>query len=193
MDINSLNFSVRALLPHPPTLALLCTQLMIVFSSNAGDAENAYPYKEAVSVPFQDLRWSFKTLREYAESTAKGFFELGFRKGNNIVTLLPGNMERLNAQAAASLIGAHVITLDASFANANDLAHVLKDTQTRGLIFDERFGGKNVRLLEQMIPCLKEGEDGFDQSPCKFAFQRVSSNSGLSLRSIFMKITLSCS
>jgi len=129
------------------------------------DAEKAYPYKEAISVPFQDLRWSFKTLREYAESTAKGFFELGFRKGDNIVALLPGNMERLNAQAAASLIGAHVITLDASFANANDLAHVLKDTQTRGLIFDERFGGKNVRLLEQMIPCLKEGEDGFDQSP----------------------------
>jgi long-subunit acyl-CoA synthetase (AMP-forming) len=180
--------------PPPLPLALLCTQLMIVFSSsNAEDAEKAYPYKEAISVPFQDLRWSFKTLREYAESTAKGFFELGFRKGDNIVALLPGNMERLNAQAAASLIGAHVITLDASFANANDLAHVLKDTQTRGLIFDERFGGKNVRLLEQMIPCLREGEDGFDQSPCKFAFQIVSSNSGLILRSIFMKITSSCS
>lgn len=129
------------------------------------DAENAYPYKEAVSVPFQDLRWSFKTLKEYTESTAKGLFELGFRKGDTIVTLLPGNMERLNAQAAASLIGAHAVTLDASFANAEDLAYVLKDTNTRGLIFEERFGGKNVKLLEQMIPCLKEGDDGMDQSP----------------------------
>jgi len=129
------------------------------------DAESAYPYKEAISVPYQDLRWSFKTLKEYSESTAKGFFELGFRKGDSIVTLLPGNMERLNAQSAASLIGAHVITLDDSFANAKDLAHVLKDTNTRGLIFDERYGGKNVKLLEEMIPCLEEGTGGFEQSP----------------------------
>jgi acyl-CoA synthetase (AMP-forming)/AMP-acid ligase II len=96
------------------------------------------PDREAYVDSHSDLRLSYRALNERANQVANGFLAAGIKKGERVGLLLMNSAEFMESYFALAKIGAVVVPLNWRLV-PDELEFILKDSETKRLIFDTDF------------------------------------------------------
>lgn len=96
------------------------------------------PEREAYVDSHSGLRLTYRALNERANQVANGFLAAGISKGERVGLLLMNSAEFMESYFALAKIGAVVVPLNWRLV-PDELEFILKDSETRRLIFDTDF------------------------------------------------------
>jgi fatty-acyl-CoA synthase len=98
-------------------------------------------------------RWSYRQLVEVAEQGARALLSR-FQPGERVALLAPDTPEWVIIQHAASFAGLVLVPINPAY-TARELAFVLGNSESTGVVFAESSRGKNLRaLVEEVAPRL---------------------------------------
>ncbi|WP_141505261.1 class I adenylate-forming enzyme family protein [Paenibacillus luteus] len=91
------------------------------------------PHDVAYSFPAEDQHYTWLRIWEEVRFAAKGFLQLGIKKGDRIALLMPGRMEMVVSMFAATCVGAIIVPLN-TYSKKLELQNYLKDARPELLI-----------------------------------------------------------
>jgi fatty-acyl-CoA synthase len=106
--------------------------------------------REALVVPFQNVRMTYRELYRDAERFAAGLKKMGLQPGDRIAILSQNNAEWVIAQFGTAIAGLILITVNPSY-RLSELEHVLSKSGCRAIIATPSL--KTTNFLE-MLECL---------------------------------------
>ena len=112
--------------------------LGITVSGVLDAAASRWPDRDALVVTDQDVRWSWKELRERARALATGLLATGLNPGDRIGMLAPNRAEWLLAQFGSAYAGLILVNINPAYRQA-ELEYALNKVGCRGLITETRF------------------------------------------------------
>jgi len=89
--------------------------------------------REALVVPFQNVRMTYRELYRDAERFAAGLKKMGLQPGDRIAILSQNNAEWVIAQFGTAIAGLILITVNPSY-RLSELEHVLSKSGCRAII-----------------------------------------------------------
>ena len=93
-----------------------------------------------------------KELDETTDKLANAFIQMGLKKGDRIVTILPTNPEYIYTFLAASKIGVITVPMDINYKKA-DLERLIPHCDPKSIIATKRFGkNKIAKILKSLRP-----------------------------------------
>jgi fatty-acyl-CoA synthase len=118
-----------------------------------------YPDNEALVMPHQDIRWTYRQLNDEVDRVARGLLARGYAKGDRLGVWAPNVVEWVLAQFATAKIGVIQVNINPAY-RSNELAYALRQSGCRGVIAARQFKTSNyVKMLEEVrdeCPELKE-------------------------------------
>lgn len=118
------------------------------------------PHDVAYSFPAASQHYTWFKIWEEACLLAKGFLQLGIRKGDAIALLMPGRMEMIISMYAAACVGAIIVPLN-TYSKNQELLHYLKDSRPAAMIMGTE-GQHNhypAMMQEMIMDCRNAGMD----------------------------------
>ncbi|WP_139990482.1 class I adenylate-forming enzyme family protein [Paenibacillus paridis] len=109
------------------------------------------PHDVAYSFPAADQHYSWLRLWEEVRRAAKGYLQLGIKKGDRIALLMPGRMEMVVSMFAAACVGAIIVPLN-TYSKKIELQNYLKDARPELLIMGSE--GQHIQypaVLKEII------------------------------------------
>lgn len=120
-----------------------------------------YPHDVAYSYPAADQHYTWLMIWEEVRLLAKSFIQLGVKKGDSIVIIMPGRAEMIISMFAAACVGAIIVPLN-TYSKKQELEHYLKDSRPAAIIMGAQ--GQHVHyptIMQEIIVDLHK--DGVDQ------------------------------
>jgi fatty-acyl-CoA synthase len=93
----------------------------------------AFPDREALVVPFQNLRLTYRQLAERVDRLARGLIALGLDKGDRVGMWSPNNAERVYIQFAAAKAGVVLVNINPAY-QTEELRFALAQSGCRALV-----------------------------------------------------------
>ncbi len=134
--------------------------LGITVSAVLDEAASRWPDRDAIVVTDQDVRWSWKELRERARVLATGLLATGLEPGDRIGMLAPNRAEWLLAQFGSAYAGLILVNINPAYRQA-ELEYALNKVGCRGLITETRFKSSDyIGMLRSLAPELATARCG---------------------------------
>ncbi|MEP7113617.1 MAG: AMP-binding protein [Ilumatobacteraceae bacterium] len=93
----------------------------------------AHPDREALVVPYQDLRLTYRQLAEQVDQLACGLMALGLLKGDRVGMWSPNNAEWVYVQFAAAKAGVVLVNINPAY-QTEELRYALAQSGCRALL-----------------------------------------------------------
>jgi fatty-acyl-CoA synthase len=134
--------------------------LGITVSAVLDAAASRWPGRDALVVTDQDVRWSWKELRERALALATGLLSTGLNPGDRIGMLAPNRAEWLLAQFGSAYAGLILVNINPAYRQA-ELEYALNKVGCRGLITETQFKTSDyIGMLQSLAPELATASCG---------------------------------
>jgi len=120
-----------------------------------------FPETEALVVVHQNVRWTYRTLKQQVEQCALGLHSLGLRKGERIGIWALNCSEWIVLQYATAKLGAILVNINPSY-RVHELEYVLKQSGCKFLVIDEKTEHSDyAEIVYELTPRLKYAEPGY--------------------------------
>ena len=124
------------------------------------DAADAWGERPALIAPQQQLRLSYRELKQRADELAASFVALGLRPGDRIGIWSPNNAEWVITQFAAAKAGLILVTINPAY-RLRELEFALNKVGCRALVTAERFKSSDyLAMLLELAPELEHSAPG---------------------------------
>ena len=124
-----------------------------------------YPEDEAVKFTDRDYRRTWKEFNEEAETIAKGFLEMGIRKGDHVAIWATNVPEWMLTFFACTKIGAVLVTVNTAY-KVFELEYLLRQSDSKMLVMIDRFKKNDyVQIINELCPTLKDCKPGEYDTP----------------------------
>jgi fatty-acyl-CoA synthase len=118
------------------------------------EAAKEWPDEEALCVPHQGVRLSWRELRHDAMSLAAGLLSLGMQPGDRIGMLAPNVSEWVTAQFATAYAGLILVNINPAY-RPRELEYALNKVDCRSLITAAGFKTSDyVGMLRELAPAI---------------------------------------
>lgn len=108
--------------------------------------------RDALVVPYQNIRWSYQALQDEVERYAAGFSALGLRPGERVGIWAPNCWEWVVTQFATARAGLILVNINPAY-RLNELAYALETTGCAALIVARRLKTSDyVEMLGELLP-----------------------------------------
>ncbi len=108
--------------------------------------------REALVVPHQRVRWTYRELAQRAERFAAGLYRLGIRPGDRVGIWSPNNAEWVVTQLATARLGAILVNINPAYRLA-ELEFVLNNVGCRTLVLADEFKSSDyVAMIRELAP-----------------------------------------
>ena len=118
-----------------------------------------FPDREALVMPHQGIRWTYRQLNAEVDRLARGLLARGSAKGDRLGVWAPNLVEWVLAQYATAKLGVIQVNINPAY-RTSELAYALQKVGCRGVIAARQFKTSNyVKMLEEVrgeCPELKE-------------------------------------
>jgi fatty-acyl-CoA synthase len=116
--------------------------------------------REALSVPHQDIRWSYRELDQAADRLAAGFLHLGLVPGDRIGIWAPNRYEWVVTQFASAKAGLILVTINPAYRTA-ELEYALNKVGCKALVTADSFKSSSyVGMLRELAPEIDRSTPG---------------------------------
>lgn len=116
------------------------------------DAAARWGAREALIVPHQNIRWSYRQLDQAADRLAAGFVHLGLAPGDRIGIWAPNRYEWVVTQFASAKAGLILVTINPAY-RTSELEYALNKVGCKALVLAPSFKtGDYAAMLEQIRP-----------------------------------------
>jgi fatty-acyl-CoA synthase len=134
--------------------------LGITVSDVLDEAAARWPDRDALVVTDQNVRWSWKELRERARALAAGLLATGLSPGDRIGMLAPNRAEWLLAQFGSAYAGLILVNINPAY-RQSELEYALNKVGCHGLITETQFKSSDyIRMLQSLAPELATASCG---------------------------------
>ena len=106
----------------------------------------AFPHREALVVPFQDVRLTYRQLAERVDRLARGLIALGLDKGDRVGMWSPNNAEWVYIQFAAAKVGVVLVNINPAY-QTEELRYALAQSGCRALVSATGFKSSNYSAM----------------------------------------------
>ncbi len=111
-----------------------------------------YPDGEALVVPYQNVRLTYREFSHEVDRVARGLLALGVRRGDRIGIWSPNNAEWVLTQYATARIGAILVNINPAY-RTSELEYALNQSECRFLISAPQFLSSNYReMVAEVAP-----------------------------------------
>ena len=115
---------------------------------------SAYPDRDALVSCHQELRFTYRTLRQAIDRIARGLLALGVERGDRVGIWSPNCAEWMIAQYAAATAGAILVNINPAY-QLRELEHALRLSGTSVLITARRFRSSDyAAMLATLLPAI---------------------------------------
>ena len=119
-----------------------------------------YPDHEALVVPHQGVRWTWREYLERIDRLATGLLALGIEPGDRVGIWAPNCAEWCLTQFATARIGAILVNINPAY-RVFELEYALNKSGCRAIIAAERFkSSEYLRMLQDLAPELAQCAPG---------------------------------
>ncbi len=116
------------------------------------EAARRWPDGEALVVPHQDVRWTWRELRHEARALAAGLVALGLQPGERVGILAPNRAEWVAVQFGTAYAGLILVNINPAY-RLPELEYALNKVGCRALITESRFKTSDyVAMLRALAP-----------------------------------------
>ena len=123
-------------------------------------AAERWPDQEALVVPHQDVRWSWRELRSRSRSLSGGLLALGLEPGDRLGMLAPNVSEWLVVQFATAYAGLILVNINPAY-RLPELEYALKKVSCRALISAAAFKTSDyLAMYGELVPDLDRAPPG---------------------------------
>ena len=117
-----------------------------------------YPDHEALVVPFQGIRLTYRELGEQVDRVARGLIGLGLRKGDRVGMWSPNNAEWVYIQFAAAKAGVILVNINPAY-QTEELRYALAQSGCRVLVSATGFKSSDYSsMVAEVRPSLPDLE-----------------------------------
>ena len=114
-----------------------------------------YPDNDALIVPHQGVRWTYKQYREEVDKVARALLAVGLKKGERIGIWAPNCVEWALTQFATAKIGATLVNINPSY-RTHELEYVLNQSECHFLVLADKFKYSNyTEMVQELAPELQ--------------------------------------
>jgi fatty-acyl-CoA synthase len=128
-----------------------------------------YGDHDAVVYVDRGLRLNYRQYRDVCNRAAKGFMQLGVKKGEHVAIWATNYPEWLFTQMGTAKMGAVLVTVNPSY-RTNELEYLLRQSDTTTLVLIRNYRDANyVQMVNELVPELatsKPGELSTSKFPC---------------------------
>jgi fatty-acyl-CoA synthase len=118
----------------------------------------AHPDDEALVVPFQGIRLTYRQLAERVDQVARGLIGSGLRKGDRIGMWSPNNAEWVYLQFAAAKAGLILVNINPAY-RTEELRYALEQSGCRALVAAKAFKTSDyAAMIAEVRPSLPDLE-----------------------------------
>ena len=115
---------------------------------------------EALVVPFQNVRWSYRELGERVDALARALIALGVVKGDRVGIWSTNRVEWTLTQFATSKLGAILVNINPAY-RAAELEYALNQSGCRFLVMTDRFKSSDYNaVIDSLAPELAQARAG---------------------------------
>ena len=116
------------------------------------EAAGRWGEREALVVPHQNIRWSYRELDQAADRLAAGFVHLGLARGDRIGIWAPNRYEWVLTQFASAKAGLILVTINPAY-RTSELEYALNKVGCKALVLAPSFKSSDyAAMLEQIRP-----------------------------------------
>lgn len=120
------------------------------------EALNALPYKNAIKFANEKVHFNYKALMNNARMLANGFYELGMKPGDSVLTWTDNRSESLMSLYACAMTGLRLVTVSPKINDADVLVDVLRDAEPSLLLYSPSgVEGERESVLKSLLPELE--------------------------------------
>ena len=119
---------------------------------NLARTARTYPDQDALVVPFQGIRMSYRAFDEEVDRVARGLLGLGVEKGERVGIWSPNNAEWVVLQYATAKVGAILVNLNPAY-RTHEVAYALQQSGCRFLVAATEFKSSSyVDMIAEVRP-----------------------------------------
>ena len=123
-------------------------------------AANQAPEHEALVVAHQDIRWSYRQLKDRVDAFAAGLMTLGLEPGDRLGIWAPNCAEWIITQFATAKVGLILVNINPAY-RLRELEYALDKVGCRALITAESLKTSNyIAMLNELLPELASSKPG---------------------------------
>jgi fatty-acyl-CoA synthase len=117
-----------------------------------------FPDREALVVPFQDVRLTYAELNAEVDVVARGLLAIGLERGDRVGIWSPNNAQWVLVQYATAKIGVILVNINPAY-RTHEVRYALEQSGCRALISASSFKASDyVAMLDEVRPDLPELE-----------------------------------
>jgi fatty-acyl-CoA synthase len=115
-------------------------------------AAERWPARDALIIPQQDIRWTWRQMNDEADRLARGFLALGLKPGDRIGIWAPNRVEWVVTQFASAKAGLILVTINPAY-RVSELEAALNKVAARALVLAPSFKSSNyVEMIRHLAP-----------------------------------------
>jgi fatty-acyl-CoA synthase len=131
-----------------------CPLLGQTIGDNLRDTARRFPDRDALVVPFQQIRLTYAELDHNVDNLARAFLAIGIDKGDRIGIWSPNNAEWVRVQYAAARVGAILVNLNPAY-RLHEIEYALRQSGCRLLLAATHYKTSDyVAMVESVRPKL---------------------------------------
>jgi len=121
---------------------------------------SAFPEREAVVFPTQDIRWTWAEFARQVDRLAGGLFSLDIKKGDRVGIWSPNRIEWIMTQFATARIGAILVCINPAY-RPYELEFALNSVGCKALVTARSFKSSDyIGMLQGVAPELSSATPG---------------------------------
>jgi len=111
-----------------------------------------WPDRDALVVPYQNIRWSYAELKQRVDAVAAGFIAMGLESGDRVGVWSPNNAQWILTQFATAKAGLILVNINPAY-RLGELEYALNKTACKVLIFAPRLRTSDyLEMLSKLLP-----------------------------------------
>ncbi|MBK7406650.1 MAG: AMP-binding protein [Saprospirales bacterium] len=123
-----------------------------------------YPDNDALIVPFQQVRWTYRQLSGQVDACARALLAKQIQKGDRVGIWSPNGAEWTVLQLASAKVGAILVNINPSY-RLHELEYALQHSGCKMIVTADRFKySEYLQMLNDLIPELQYSTPGKLQS-----------------------------
>jgi fatty-acyl-CoA synthase len=123
-----------------------------------------YPENDAMVVRHENIRWTYRELKEKVDICARALLAIGLKKGERVGIWAPNCAEWTITQFATAKIGAVLVNINPSY-RLSELEYALNQSECSMIVIADQFKSSDyTQMLYDVAPELKDCQPGELQS-----------------------------
>ena len=119
-----------------------------------------YPETEAIVVPYQNVRWTYRDLNQQADELAAGLLTLGLEPGDRVGVWAPNMAEWVVLQFATAKAGMILVNVNPAY-RLSELEFALNQVEAKALITVPSLKTSDyVAMLAELMPEMAQAKPG---------------------------------